>query len=208
MAIETRFIPHALRTISEAVVAVIVMTDLHVRPDGVSKRLAVRARARIKALEQMLRRVIMLMAIGLSKSCVLRPLPGPRIRLLAGHSPMPVRARKTPKPRQSPAPCLPYRPSSGSAAEFFLLPPANPARPVNIAALIKRIQLLQRVLTNPEPQARRLAMRFARLATRRRTLPPPPPDMPLRRAPAELSLIAGALPLELARAAAQWHDTG
>ena len=205
---ETPFISHALRCISEAVVDILGKTELHVRPTGLSQRLARRTRAQLKALEQMLRRVIMLIAIAMSEHIKPTPLARPRIRLLDSIRLTPLRAPKAPRPPPQGQPMLPAPRCTTGDVDFLSLPKGKSRKPVNLRKLIKRIQTLQAVLENPEPMARRLATHYARLRRLHTKLPTLPPDIPLRRANAELSLVAGALPMELRRAARAWNDSG
>ena len=202
---ETSFISQALRVIGVAVVHVIGMTDLHVRTSPLPRRLASRARARLKALEQMLRRVITLMALGMLGQVQSVPKPRPRVRVVAG--PSKPFSRRVPKLPEERAPLMPPFRGGGSDVDFSALPKGKPRKPVPIYKLIARIALLQRVLENPEPSARRLAIHYARLK-KLDASPSPPPEIPIRRAGAELALVAGALPMELTRALRLWHDSG
>ena len=205
---ETPFISHALRCISNAVSDILGRTELNVRPKGLSQRLARRTRAQLKALEQMLRRVIMLIAIAMSEHIAPTPLARPRIRMLDSIRLAPLRAskaRKLPRPRP---PMLPAPRCTMGDVDLSALPKGKPREPVNLRKLIKRIQTLQAVLENPEPMARRLATHYARLRRLHTKLPTPPPEISFRRASVELSLVAGALPMELRRAAQVWNDSG
>ena len=208
MTPKTPFISHALRCISEAVVDILGKTELHVRPKGLSQRLARRTRAQLKALEQMLRRVIMLIAIGMSEHIKPTPLARPRIRLLDAIRLAPLRTPKAPRPLRPRPPMLPAPRCPMDDVDFSMLPKGKPRKHVNLRKLIKRIQTLQAVLENPEPMAHRLAIHYARLRRLHTKLPTPPTEIPLRRAGAELSLVAGALPMELRRAARAWNDSG
>ena len=210
MTHEANFISHALRCINEAVVDILGKTELHVRPNGLSQRLARRTRAQLKALEQMLRRVIVLIAIGLSKEYASVPRAKPRIRVLDDFTHIPVRAPKAPRPSRRHQPVLPAPRCGGSDVDFSALPKGKPRKPVNLRKLIKRIQTLQAVLENPEPMARRLAVHYARLKALHVETLPVPPDIPLKRPGAELSLVAGALPMEITRATRAtraWNDS-
>lgn len=206
METPTQFIPQALRVISDAVVAVIGMTDLHVRTTPLSKRLASRARARLIALEKMLRRVIILMALAMAGEVRSIPKMLARIRRVGFLPTAPVRprARRAPK---TPAPRLPSHRCAGPGDfDFSSLPRRARSGPVPIRRLLARIITLQQILANPAPKARRLAFYFDRLK-QRRAMPAPSPDIALQRAPAELALVAGALRLEQHKAMAAWHDT-
>ena len=208
MNANTDFISHALRCIGNAVSDILGRTELHVRSTGLSQRLARRTRAQLKALEQMLRRVIMLIAIAMSEKITPASLARPRIRLLDSIRLVPLRAAQAPMPSRPRDPMLPAPRCTMGDVDFSALPKGKPRKPVNIRKLIKRIQTLQAVLENPEPMTRRLAIHYARLRRIHTKLPTPPPEIPLRRASAELSLVAGALPLELRRAAQVWNDSG
>ena len=207
---ETSFISLALRVIGGAVVHVIGMTDLHVRTSPLPHRLASRARSRLRALEQMLRRVITLMALGMLGQVQSVPKPRPRVHVVAGPSKpslsSPLRRQgRLPEER---APLMPaYRGGGCGDVDFAALPKGKPRKSVPIYRLVARIALLQRVQENPEPSARRLAIHYARLK-KLDASPSPPPEIPIRRASAELALVAGALPMELNRALAVWHDSG
>ena len=203
---ETSFISQALRVIGVAVAHVIGMTDLHVRTSPLPQRLASRARSRLRALEQMLRRVITLMALGMLGKVKSAPKPRPRVRMVAG--PSKPFSRRVPKLPEERAPLMPaYRGGGCSDVDFSSLPKGKPRKPVSIYKLVARIALLQRVLENPEPSARRLATHYARLK-KLDASPSLPPEIPFHRASAELALVAGALPTELTRALRLWHDSG
>ena len=203
---ETNFISQALRVIGVGVVHVIGMTDLHVRTSPLPQRLASRARSRLRALEQMLRRVISLMALGMLGQVQSVPKPRPRVRVVAG--PSKPFFRRVPKLPEERPPLMPaYRSGGYGDVDFSTLPKGKPRKPVPIHKLIARIALLQRVLENPEPSARRLAIHYTRLK-KLDASPSPPPEIPLRRANAELALVAGALPMELTRALKLWQDSG
>ena len=205
MTTEHTFISQALRVIGIAVVHVIGITDLHVRTAPLPRRLASHARSRLRALEQMLRRVITLMALGMLGQVRSVPKPRPRVRVIAGPA-KPCR-RRVPKLAEERAPLMPAYRGGSSDVDFSTLPKGKPRKPVPIYKLVARIALLQRVLENPEPSARRLAIHYARLK-KLDASPSPPPEIPFRRASAELALVAGALPMELTRALAVWHDSG
>ena len=203
---ETNFISQALRVIGVAVVHVIGMTDLHVRTSPLPRRLASRARSRLRALEQMLRRVITLMALGMLGDVHSVPKPRPRVRVAAG--PSKPFSRRVPKLPEERAPLMPaFRGGGCGDVDFASLPKSKPRKPVPVYKLIARITLLQRVLENPEPSARRLAIHYARLK-KLDASPSPPPEIPFVRASAELALVAGALPMELTRVLRLWHDSG
>ena len=208
MTNEANFISHALRCIGSAVSDILGRTELHIRPTGLSQRLARRTRAKLKALEQLLRRVIMLIAIAMSENITPAPLARPRIRSLDTIRLAPVRTPKAPRPPRPRDPMLPAPRCTMGDVDFSALPKDKPRKHVNIRKLIKRIQTLQAVLENPEPMARRLAIHYARLRRLHTKLPTPPPEIPHHRAGAELSLVAGALPMELRRAARAWNDSG
>ena len=178
------------------------------RPNDLSQRLARRTRAQLKVLEQMLRRVIMLIAIAMSEKITPTPLARPRIRLLDAIRLKPLRAKRAPRSPRSRPPMLSAPRCNMGDVDFSTLPKDKPRKPVNLRKLIKRIQTLQAVLENPEPMAHRLATHYARLRRLHTKLPTPPPEIPLRRANAELYLVAGALPMELRRAAQVWNDSG
>ena len=208
MNANTDFISHALRYISNAVTDILGRTELNVRPTGLSQRLARRTRAQLKALEQMLRRVIMLIAIAMSEKITPTPLARPRIRMLDAIRLKPLCTPKAPRPPRPRQHMLPAPRCTMGDVDFSTLPKGKPRKPINLRKLITRIQTLQAVLENPEPMARRLATHYARLRRLYTKLPTPPPEIPLWRANAELSLVAGALPMELRRAAQVWNDSG
>ena len=208
MTHETDFISHALRCISSSVSDILGRTELHVCPKGLSQRVAQRTRAQLKGLEQMLRRVIMLIAITMSERIKPTPLARPHISLLDAIRLAPLRSTKARKQSRPRDPMLPAPRCTMGDVDFSTLPKDKPRKPVNLRKLIKRIRTLQAVLENPEPMARRLATHYARLRRLQTKLPTAPPEIPLRRASAELSLVAGALPMELRRATRVWNDSG
>ena len=206
MTVDASFLTIGLELAERALIDLMARDNLHLRPAQMPRTRRARANGRMKQIEQIVRRLIALMALGLH--IVFAP----------------------PKPR-APAPGLPEGVELAvfpGAAEhaFTLLPRAacgflcgedadtsgtscGPPGPVPTARLLARIRAVYRVLKSPEAAARRLARSLQRLKSRGGPGPMTGPAPDAFRLGPELGALATALPgLLNARLAAAWNDSG
>ena len=183
-----------------------------------SRRVRARVRGRLKAIETIVRRLIILMAAALD----LPPLPqaSPGQTGAAASAPRPALVDTvedvTDTFGTSYGPvhrlCLTGRRTAGlmdwqdafagkGAAQTLV------AGPVPAAPLIARIIALQRLLKDPAPAAKRLARHLAQMKARQEPRPICPPIAGTFRLGAELGTVASALPGLVSRAVADWPDT-
>lgn len=178
--------------------------NLHLKPETVTRSMAARIRARLKALETILRRLILLMAMALDLAPV-RPRPA------RGATPLPdgvedVTAsflrhlnhhRIALMGRVLRAP--------GAFPEATSVRPGGPAP---AAPLIAHAAALLRILNKPEAAARRLARQVQRMKARGEGRPYCLPMVRRNRMQSELALLAGVLPGLVNTALEAWDDTG
>ena len=206
MSVDRSFLSMGLELAERALLDVIARDNLHLRPVHMPRTRRARARGRLKLIEQIIRRLIAIMALGLH--VVFAP----------------------PKQR-APAPALPDGVEiaifPGAAEYHFTLLPASThlslsepfpeiarrgcgtAGPVSTARLLARIRALHRLLKSPEAAAKRLARSFQRLKAKGRPSPVAGPAPNAFRLNPELGALSTALPgLLNARLASAWIDSG
>ena len=206
MSRDTSFITMGLGLAADALREVIARDNLHLRPVHMPRSRRARAGGRLKLVEQIVRRLIVIMALGLH--AVFAP----------------------PKPR-APAPALPDGVEIAifpGAAEYHLtLLPApthlslsepfpDIARrdcgntgPVSTARLLARIRALHRILKSPEAAAKRLARSLQRQKSKGRPSPMVGPAPNAFRLNPALGALSTALPgLLNAKLGLAWNDSG
>ena len=194
------FISCALHEVRRGFAFLMVDTGLHLQPETLTEAVARRAKARLKELATILRRLIVLIALGLA----LAPLK-PRARTAPEREGDGIVTKSQP----------PYSFGLGGQMQVYSLDgpdfPETASRasgPVPAAPLMRRIAALIRILRNPD----RYATRVARLLERRRMAGEPRPlCAPMEatwRLHPELGIVAAGLPHMLARAFDRWNDTG
>lgn len=192
------FLSCALQEVRRGLAFAMVDTGLHPAPETLTQTVARRAKARLKELEVILRRLIMLMALALT----LAPLK-PRGHAQPTGEGEPVVTKAQP----------PYSLAlSGQMQVYTLDGPdfpegSNASGPVPTAPLLRRFEALARILRAPQ----RYAVRVARVLERRRKTGEPRPlclPVPTHRLHAELGIVAAGLPQMLVRAFDRWNDTG
>ncbi|WP_156807794.1 hypothetical protein [Henriciella marina] len=185
-----------------------------------SRRLYTHVRARLKLIETLLRRLLVLMAASIEIS-VIPAKAGTSSSQTAPSRPAPSQA--------GPSPAAPAPAEKGKSRRGFALlptlrerPPLDPSvfdtlraevsgrgcRPLDLAPLMHRWNTVGALLRHPEKAARRMAWRLARLraAGAPRPLCLAPTDT--RRTATELQLIAASLPHLVSRALSGWYDSG
>ena len=212
------FIEQGLKAAQGAVLDVRAQAGLHLEPDSVSRRVRARVRGRLKVIETIVRRLIILMAAALD----LPPLPqaSPGQTGAAASAPRPALAdtvedvtdtfgtsygpvhRLNLTGRRTDGLMDWQDAFAGKGAAQTLV-----AGPVPAAPLIAHIIALQRLLKDPAPTARRLARHLAQMKARQEPRPVCPPSTGNFRLGAELGSVASALPGLVSRAVADWPDT-
>ncbi|RIJ30856.1 hypothetical protein [Henriciella algicola] len=179
----------------------------------VTRAAARRFMSRLRQLETLLRRLLVLMAAELeldmqpltpAKAGVSSSKPAPSNTTRAH----PERSRRT-GTRTPGFPLLrilrPY--TAEDAARLSALPRRAP-RPADETLLVHRYCTLLKHLQHPERLARRMARHLARLRTGGEIRPTCAPQPGLHRLSAELGALAACLPALIAAALSDWYDTG
>ena len=191
-----------------AVLDASALANLHLGPKQIGRRVAQRISGRLKLLETLVRRLILVLALKLSLVPAAPPAP---------------RAEPTPKPE-------PDLPDGVELAHFprlypkrlNLLParhpfeaeggfPASSSRatgPVSPHRLMVRIVALQRVIADPDGHALRLARHLRRLQERGEPRPVIGPAPRAFRLSPELGAIAALLPVQIQAALETWGAPG
>tara|TARA_R110002050_G_scaffold179856_1_gene313404 strand:- start:184 stop:816 length:633 start_codon:yes stop_codon:yes gene_type:complete len=186
------FIAHGLEQARYALLNVRNLTDMVRAPLTLRRGTAQRARARLKLLEVIVRRLVLLLALSLRLAPVRPRAPGPATPLPHGvedvtHTyPALAAPRRLRLAGRAVDPC--------SASPFGLFPCAFRTGPVPAAPVFARIIALHRVLVAPEAHARRLARTLDRLKRKGEPRPSCLPVTGAYRLRPELGLVASALP--------------
>lgn len=206
MVPDAGYIAFALEEVRCAVSDVMVRTGIQMRDTAMPRSIARRAGGRLRVLEAMVRKFIVLIALGLKLAPVqARPPASP----CKGPDPVPedgVEIVHFPRAHVRRLRLLP-----GFVDAFNrdnLAPGCRANGPVPLARLWARFNAIARVLASPEAHARRVARGLARL---KRASEPAPVIRPIPRSHRlgpELGLLAGALPMQLRAAFANWNETG
>ncbi|MEZ6000662.1 hypothetical protein [Hyphomonas sp.] len=167
-------------------------------PDTVPRIAARRFRTHVKQLAIILRRLIMLMALGLTLD------------------PVKVRERKAAECEGEPVVTkaqIPFSIALSGQTQFYTpdgpgFPEGGPGAtgPVAVASLMRRFEALARILRHPE----KYALRVARVMERRRRAGAPRPlcaPIPTYRLKPELGAAAAGLPMLLSEAFNRWNDS-
>jgi hypothetical protein len=198
------FIHHGLEQARYALLAVINMTNAHLRPLTLRRSLRQKAMGRLKQLEIIVRRLLTLMALGIS-------LPAVRSRTdltLATPTPLPEGTELVSFP-------APYRFALSGRVQPAVDPDASglfpgsvrASGPVPAAPFLARVSALYKVLEAPELYATRLARSLARQRKRGDPKPVALPMASAYRLRPELGAIATALPGMLSAALETWDNS-
>ena len=210
------FVEQGLAAARTALQGVRAEAGLHLEPTHVTKCLRARVRSRLKAIETIVRRLITLMASALEIAPTAHAGRGQGAPAaqpdslpdgvedvtdsFAGLQPPAFRLRLTGRAVSGLIDWHQVFAGSVSAS-------AQPSGPVLAAPLIAQIVALHRVLSDPEPAARRLARHLAQMKQAGEARPVCPPSAGDFRLGAELGSVSTALPSLLTRALADWPDS-
>lgn len=221
------FIEAGFRALGEEMADLSFRAGLERTKIRLSRRLYTHVRARLKLIETLLRRLLVLMAASIEVSVPHpEPVEGPA---KAGTSSSQT-APSQPAPSQAgPSQAAPTPAEKRKARRGFALMPSlrerrplDPSvfdtswaelsgrgrRPLDLAPLMHRWNTVGALLRHPEKAARRMAWRLARLRAAGAPRPHCLVPTDTRRAPTEVQLIAAALPQRVARALSGWYDSG
>ncbi|MEH6489905.1 hypothetical protein [Hyphomonas oceanitis] len=192
------FVSHGIVHAQRALAALAAMTNAHLNPTTLKRTLAQRARAELARLEIIIRRLLVLMALGL----VLPPVP---VRAFSVHPSGTGRVEtkaSTGLTGLSPRVLGPDMDRDGFAIS------TRACGPVQAAPILARLAALQELLAAPEAHARRLARTLERQRKAGEAAPVALPMTRTHRMPPELGAIATALPELLRAAFKSWESSG
>jgi hypothetical protein len=191
------FVTHGIAQAQRALANVAVMTHAHLNPSTLKRTLAQRARAELARLEIIIRRLLVLMALGL----VLPPVP---IRASPGHHPGTERVETK---ASTSLKGLSLRLMGPDMDRDGLAAATRTCGPVPAAPILARLAALQQLLAAPEAHAKRLARTLERHRKAGEAAPMALPMPRTHRMPPELG-AATALPELLRNAFKSWDSSG
>jgi hypothetical protein len=206
MQVSDAFIAHGLEQARYVLFNVRNLTDMVRAPVTLRRGTAQRARAKLKILETIVRRLLWLMALGLTLAPVRpRAATGP-VPLAPGVEDVTQSFPSVPACRISLA---------GRAMDMTLTEGSGhfpdtvrASGPVPAARIFARIIALHELLSAPEAHAKRLARSLERLRRKGEARPVCMPDTGAFRLRAELGLVATALPGMINARLETWESSG
>lgn len=175
--------------------------NLHLQPDTIPRSLRAKVLAKLKMLETILRRLILLLAMTLDLAPVRPRAARPAAPLPEGvedvtasflaHLPSLYRMALMPPP---------LRPSG----DFSNLRTVRHCGPVPAMPLMRRAAVLLKLMKHPDAAARRMARQLERMKKRGEMKPHCLPLAGRHRLRPELALLAGAVRLQVNSALADW----
>ncbi|KCZ93339.1 hypothetical protein [Hyphomonas johnsonii] len=195
------FITHGLSEARLALTNIIGMTNIHLKPQTLTRSLKRRAMARLVQLEIIVRRLLTLMALALQLAPV-----HPRARAVSTPLPDGVELISFPAPRRFALSARLQAAFDPDASVHFPCT-VRACGPVPAAPFLDRVSSLYRVLAAPEVHARRLARSLERQKRRGDPRPCALPMVGTYRLRPELGIVATALPGMLAAALESWDNT-
>ncbi|KCZ53066.1 hypothetical protein [Hyphomonas pacifica] len=210
------FIEQGLEAARKALFSVRGDANLHLEPKTVTKSLRAKVRGRLKAIEVIVRRLILLMALGLDLPA--RALGQKRdcLGAVSGQSALPDGVEDVTQSFRALAPPeyrlrligarTPYMEDWREAFAGQGAARLVPGGPVSAAPLLAHIIALHRVLKKPEAAAKRVARQLQKLKQGGEPRPICPPAQGAFRLGAELGLVATSLPGFVTRALADWPE--
>ena len=206
MSKDSSFIAMGLGLVEHALLDVIARDNLHLRPVHMPRTRRARANGRLKLIEQIVRRLIAMMALGLH--VVFAP---PKQRAPSPDLPDGVEIVVFPGAVEYHLTLRPASQQLNLSDPFPEIARNGCARAglVSTARLLARVRALHRLLKSPETAAKRLARSFQRLKAKGRPSPVAGPAPNAFRLNAELGALSTALPgLLNARLMSAWTDSG
>ncbi|MEO1476148.1 MAG: hypothetical protein AAFS13_07175 [Pseudomonadota bacterium] len=208
MRVSDDILPMAITQIGLAVTALIGWTGVHLSEHVPSKWKLRKASTRLKALETLVRRLIMLLALDVAwEPKTPRAIQTKPDREDAAETINGVEIAQFPKARQRGLSLMPRIIDISKRPDFSHLP--RGATPIHMSTkrFARRIIALQKVLDAPEAHAKRLARHLSKL---RKPKEPAPVLIPLAipngLAP-EIGLLSGGLAMRLSAAFKAWDSS-
>lgn len=213
------FIRDSFNAMIDALECAAERAGLITRHAPVTRAAARRFMSRLRQLETLLRRLLVLMAAELSADLEIKapvipeeaqPLSGIssnepiRSNITRAH---PERSRRTSTHTDFPLLRI-LRPYTAEDAARLSALPRRALRPVDETLLVHRYCTLLKHLQHPERLARRMARHLARLRAAGEIRPTCAPQPGLHRLSPELGALAACLPALIAAALSDWYDTG
>jgi len=208
MRVSDDILPMAIKQIGLAVTALIGWTCVHITEHVPSKWKLRRASTRLKALETLVRRLIMLLALDVewepTTPRAVQPKPNPDNipETIDG-----VEIALFPKARQRGLSLMPRIIDISERPDLSHLPRVATPLHISTKRFTRRIVALQEVLEAPEAHAKRLARHLSKL---RKSKEPAPVLIPLAipngLAP-EIGLLSGGLAMRLGDALKSWDSS-
>jgi hypothetical protein len=178
----------------------------------VTRAAARRFMSKLRQLETLLRRLLVLMAAELELD--IQPLTPAKAGVSSNQTAPsnithahPERSRRTSTHTHFPLIRI-LRPYTGEDAARLSALPRRAPRPVDETLLVHRYCTLLKHLQHPERLARRMARHLARLRAAGEIRPTCAPQPGLHRLSPELGALAASLPTMIAVALSDWYDTG
>ncbi len=195
------FVETGLATAGRALQAAGDRAGLHLAPDTLTRTAARRLRSSLRAIETLVRRLLVLIAASLE----LEDRKGPASPARDSQSPARLPGRR--------ARVFELMPPATFDPEAFQRMAATPAQAqhrnyTGIRLLLDRFHTLRAVIEDPARAARRMARLLAREKEAGALKPICMPQERLYRFDAEFGLIAAALPGLVSEVLPAWYDTG
>jgi hypothetical protein len=201
------FAAAGLRAIGEGLADLAFRGGLERARVTLSRTLALKIRARLRLLETMLRRLLVVMASALD----VRPaIKAPVIPAKAGTSCNKTEPSESlmPRPRKKGFALMPCERDRPGLDPSVFETSARTRRAIEIAPLLHRYRTVLALLEDPDRAARRMARRLARLRAAGAHRPIFLAQAFTHRLGVELGLVAEVLPALANRALSGWNDSG
>ena len=207
------FIEAGLAALRDALETAAERAGLILRRYRITRTAARAFRAKVRQLETVLRRLVVLMAAEIQTAPHPEPVEGPA---KAGTSSSetapsqdtrahPERSRRTGTRGFILIPNSHYDPEKFEALRAL---PRGAPKPVDETPLVHRYDTLRALIENPHALARRMARHLARWRAAGDSKPHCPAQPGLHRLSAELGAIASLLPLAVNDSLRDWYDSG
>jgi len=202
MDILKRGLEHAALAVMDAS----ALANLHLGPKRIGRGLAQRVSGRLRILETIVRRLILLMALGLQLAPT-QPRPAPANPAPEPDLPEGVELAIFPRLTPRRLTLLPARQAFEGPGGFPDISGTSYG-PVSPHKLMARIAALRRVIAAPEAHATRLARTLKRLQTNGEPKPVVGAATPAFRLSPELGALATLLPAQISVGLETWESSG
>jgi hypothetical protein len=204
MDAQTDILKRGLEQAGLAVMNASTLANLHLEPKRIARSLARRVSGRLHLLETIVRRLILVMALGLSPA---RALPRPASTAPEPDLPEGVELAIFPRVPTRRLTLLPARQVIEGPSGF---PDSSSTSygPISPRKLLARIAALRRVIAAPEAHALRLARTLKRLQKNGEPKPMVGPAESAYRLSPELGAIASMLPSQISAGLESWESSG